>query len=631
MSWKRVKKWFLGNPLATHQISHEKLSNPRALAIFSSDALSSVAYATEAILLALLVAGQGALRVSLPISFAILALLAIVISSYRQTVVAYPQGGGSYIVAKDNLGLYPGLVAAAALLIDYVLTVAVSVSAATSALVSAFPEINEYRRLVGFISIGLLAFINLRGLRETGRVFLIPTFAFVVCIYALILTGLGRLFFDSNFHPPKLAEAVQGTQTLGIFLILRAFASGCTALTGIEAISDGAAAFRNPTGQNAKKTLMYLGIMLGTLFLGITFLVHRFGVIPSGSETALSQLAKITFAGTIAAPLYFCVQAATVLILVLASNTAFSDFPRLAQFLARDEFLPKQFASIGHRLVYSVGIVVLTLSSAILVWLFNAREHALLPFYAIGVFTAFTLSQAGMTVFWWKRQEISGWNWLRVFLGVVGALVTGIVFALELVTKAGHGAFLVPILVVGFIVLFQKIKKHYARTAGTLAVGEYIPRLPFKPKHTVVVPIEAVNRATLKALAHVVSRKPSRILAVHVALDMSEAAKLSAKWEKHVNRLRLDWTGFYEGEIPLEIIHCEYPQEESVVDKILDFIRSIDRRYDDDTVTVVMPHLVFRGLSGRFLHNHTTMAIEHALEEAPDIDVDVEFVPYRIR
>lgn len=631
MPWKRAKRWFLGDLLSLRQVSHEKLSNPRALAIFSSDALSSVAYATEAILLVLLAAGHGALSVSLPISLAILVLLAIVISSYRQTVVAYPQGGGSYIVAKDNLGLYPGLVAAAALLIDYILTVAVSVSAAVSALVSAFPEISGFRRMIGFGAIGLLAFINLRGLRETGRLFLLPTFVFVVCIYVLILTGLGRLFFDPNFHPPQLREAAQGVQTLGIFLILRAFASGCTALTGIEAISDGAAAFRNPTGQNAKKTLMYLGLILGTLFLGITFLSDRLGVIPSASETALSQLAKITFVGTMVAPLYYCVQVATVLILVLASNTAFSDFPRLTQFLARDEFLPKQFGSIGHRLVYSVGIVVLTLSSAILIWLFNAREHALLPFYAIGVFTAFTLSQAGMAVFWWKRRSESKWNWLRISLGAVGALVTGIVFALELITKAGHGAWLVPILVFGFIVLFRKIKKHYARTAVTLAVGEYIPRLPFKPKHTVVLPVETVNRATLKALAHVISRKPSRVLAVHVALDLGEAAKLKAKWDRQISRLSADWTEFYGSTIPLEIIHCEYPQEESVVNKILDFIRSIDRRYDDDTVTVVMPHLVFRGLSGRFLHNHTTMAIEHALEEAPDIDVDVEFVPYRIK
>ncbi len=621
----------MGDLLSSKHISREKLSNPQALAIFSSDALSSVAYATEAILLALMVVGTAKLGASLPVALAILALLALVISSYRETVIAYPQGGGSYIVAKENLGLYPGLVAAAALLIDYILTVAVSISAAMSALVSAIPEITDYRRTIAIGAVGMLAFINLRGLRETGRIFLIPTFTFVVCIYILILTGLIRLFFDPSFELPK-PEVMSGTVgTLSVFIVLRAFASGCTALTGIEAISDGAAAFRHPPGINAKKTLTYLGFMLGTLFLGITFLANKFGIVPGANETVVSQLAKIVFGGTRFTPLYYCVQAATVLILFLASNTAFSDFPRLTQFLARDEFLPKQFASVGRRLVYSVGIIVLALSSAILIWLFNAREHALLPFYAIGVFTAFTFSQAGMAVFWWKRRCQSKWNFVRVVLGAVGATVTGIVFMLELITKAGRGAFLVPILVYVVIILFVKIKKHHGRTAQMLAVGEYIPQLPFKAKHTVVLPVEAVNRAMLKALAHVVSRKPSRIIAVHVSLDKEDAVKIKTKWDRQISRLKFEWITFYNGDIPLEIIYCEYPQEESIVDKILDFIRKIDRRYDDDTVTVVMPHLLFRGLAGRFLHNHTTMAIEHALEQAPDIDVDVEFVPYRIK
>ncbi len=624
-----LKRLLIGEPLKLSQANEEKLSNSRALAIFSSDALSSVAYATEAILLALFGVGSLVLGASLPIAIAITALIIIVISSYRQTVIAYPHGGGSYRVARENLGIYPGLVAAAALLIDYILTVAVSVSAGVSAICSAFPELGEFRVWMALVFIVLLAILNLRGVRDVGRYFTVPTYAFVICLGALIIIGFGRYFLDPsfNYNNAKLSSGLETINTLSIFLLLKAFASGCTALTGIEAISDGVQAFREPTGKNAKKTLFYLGLILSSLFLGITVLAKLFGIFPQEGETVVSQIARVIFFDTWAKPFYFLVQGATMLILLLASNTAFADFPRLAGFLAEDEFMPNHFKKVGDRLVKTFGIRVLAISSIGLIWFFKAREHALLPFYAIGVFTAFTLSQTGMAVFWWRKHKESKSAYFRFALGLFGAFVTGIVLLLELITKASRGAFLVPVIVFFIVIVFNKIKAHYTMAAKKLAVKDYTPEI--KPKHTMVLFIDSVNRASLKALARAISQRPSRIMVAHISSDREKAEKLREKWELNIARLLPKWSEYYSGDLPLEIIHCEYSQEGYVVSEAKEFVRAIDRRYDDDTVTVIMPHLVTHGGFEHSLHNRTALAIVREIEEDPGINADIELVPCR--
>jgi amino acid transporter len=394
-----LKRLFVGQPLATEALAHERLSKRIALAVFSSDALSSVAYATEAILIALAVAGAAALEMVTPIAIGIAALLITVAFSYRQTIIAYPQGGGTYIVSRENLGTTPSLVAASSLLIDYILTVAVSMSAAVAAITSAVERLEPYRVELAVGLIGVVTLANLRGVKESGRIFAVPTYLFIVSTFALIGAGLYQVIAGQVVEapPPEIAHIPAEIHTLSLFLLLRAFAAGCTALTGIEAIADGVPAFKQPEARNASITLVIMVVILCTMFLGITVLADAYHIIPDGSpepETANSQLARAIF-GT-GSPFYYILQIATMLILVLASNTAFADFPRLSYFLASDRFLPRQFAQRGDRLVFSNGVLALGICSALLVVAFGAKEQALLPLYAIGVFTSFTLSQLGM-------------------------------------------------------------------------------------------------------------------------------------------------------------------------------------------------------------------------------------------
>ncbi len=418
-----VRRWLIGPPLPTKRMRHERLGKAQALAILSSDALSSTAYATEEILLVLVLAGAGATQLSLPLAIAISILLFIVASSYYQTVHAYPAGGGAYLVTKDNLGRMPSLVAGAALLIDYVLTVAVSISAAVAALTSAFPILYPERVLIALLMIAFITIINLRGVRETGRVFALPTYFFIAAMYLLILVGLYRVLTGNTpAPPPQEALTTTAVQQLSLFLILRAFASGCTALTGIEAIADGVPIFKPPEGHNAGKTLLVMVTILSSVFLGITFLSRHFGVLPREGETVVSQIARLVFDSS---PLYYVIQFATALILFLAANTGYSDFPRLSMWMARDGFLPRQFANLGDRLVYSNGIIALGVLASTLIVLFQADTHALIPLYAVGVFISFTLSQASMVRRWW-RLRVPGWH-IRAFFNGVGAVSTGIV------------------------------------------------------------------------------------------------------------------------------------------------------------------------------------------------------------
>src|SRR5881409_1404282 len=427
-----LKRWLLGHPLATKQAAHERLSNPIALAVFSSDPLSSVAYATEEILLVLVLAGTAALHYSLGISLVIVGLVAILTVSYRQTIYAYPSGGGAYVVAKCTLGEHPGLVAAAALLIDYVLTVAVSVAAGIAAITSAVPELHEHRVGLGLLAIAVLTWGNLRGVRESGKIFAVPTYLFVGSLGLVIITGLGRMLFGAGeAHPHPAVPAVEG---LTLFLLLRAFSSGCTALTGIEAISNGVPAFRPPASQNAATTMFWMATILGGLFLGITILAYVYGLVPREEETLISKIARISLGG---GALYYFMQVSTMLILILAANTSYNGFPRLASLLAQDSFLPHQMRNVGYRLAFSNGIFILGLSAALLLILFHGETHALIPLYAIGVFLSFTLSQVGMVRHW---QDRKGRGWRKKFvINLTGAVATGVATVVLAITKFTHG------------------------------------------------------------------------------------------------------------------------------------------------------------------------------------------------
>lgn len=584
-----LKRKLLGSPLRTAEEVHERLSKVTALAIFSSDALSSVAYATEEILLVLVLAGLGWLHLSLPIALGIAALLVIVVTSYRQTIHAYPSGGGAYIVAKDNLGAYPGLIAAAALLIDYVLTVAVSVAAGVAAITSAFPTLYSYRVVLGLLAVFLITFANLRGVRASGRIFAVPTYLFIVSFFAMIVTGLAEALLvgvPEKVSQPE-AAAVQG---LTLFLILRAFASGCTALTGVEAISDGVPAFKPPEAKNASTTLSWMGVILLTLFLGVTILAYFYGVIPREGETVVSQLARRVFEGNF---FYYVVQAATAMILVLAANTSFADFPRLAYFLARDRFLPAQLANRGDRLVFSNGIIILGLAASSLIFLFGGSTHALIPLYAVGVFLSFTLSQAGMVRRWLIRKD-PGWK-KGVWINGMGALATGVVMVVIATTKFVHGAWIVILCLPLLVLMFLKIHDHYLLFTRQVAVEGFEP--PKAIDHTVLVPVPGLHRGVLTALEYARSLSP-KVEAVYVDLDVTTTEALLTRWDQWANG------------IPLVILDSPY---RSVVGPLVEYIGAVQGRTKQGFVTVILPEVVPARGWHFLLHNQTAWFIKAAL------------------
>src|SRR5215467_9830746 len=461
---ERLKRLLIGTPVATAQSEHERLTKFKALAVLSSDAISSVAYATEAILISLVAAGSGNLGLTLPISLAIVALLSIVAISYRQTIPAYPNGGGSYIVAKDNLGTLPGLIAAASLMIDYVLTVAVSVSAGVLALVTLVPQLAQFVVPIDVALVIFITIVNLRGVRESGSIFAIPTYVFIGSALLLIVVGIFKTFFIQ--HDPIIGTfpPVQATESLTLFLILKSFAAGCSAMTGVEAISNGVPAFKRPEARNARTTLTWMAVILGTLFIGITLLATSYGfeANPASNPTVIGQIAQRVFTG----PLYFMYpvfQLATLAILTLAANTSYSDFPRLASLLARDKFLPGQFAFRGDRLAFSIGIVFLAILAILLVIVFDGTTVLLLNLYAVGVFMSFTLSQGGMVLHWWRlRREHKGW--LRsMILNGLGAFTTLLVVLIIAISKFLEGAWIVIILIPVLVLGFVAIHRHYQR------------------------------------------------------------------------------------------------------------------------------------------------------------------------
>jgi amino acid transporter len=574
-------------PLA--QARHERLSKTVALAVFSSDAMSSVAYATEEILLILVLAGTAAAHLTVPIAFAIAGLLLVVSVSYQQTIRAYPSGGGSYIVARANLGPTAGLIAAGALLIDYVLTVSVSVAAGVAALTSAVPWLLTHRVLLGIAFTAAIAYANLRGVRESGRVFAVPTYLFIVTFGALVGTGLVR-WLTGTLPPAAAPEAVATTQTLTGFLVLRAFASGCTALTGVEAISNGVPAFKPPEARNAAMTMGWMAVVLGTLFIGVSVLAAALGITPLADETVVSQVARRLFGDGFP---YYLVQGSTTLILVLAANTSFADFPRLNSLLARDRYAPRQFRTLGDRLVFSNGILILAGLAATLIVVFGGDTHALIPLYAVGVFISFTLSQTGM-VRHWLTEGGPGWRW-RLGVNGLGALVTGAVTVVIAVTKFTHGAwivvFLIPLLVLGF----RAIHRHYDTVAEELSLEHLVEEPPVS--NTVLVLVGDLHMGVVKALRYAQSLSPSP-KAVYVELDPSATARLEERWSK-------GGCG-----VPLVVLASPY---RSMLRPLLDYVGRIRERDTNSVVTIVIPEFVPRRWWQHLLHNQTALLVKGAL------------------
>ena len=595
-----LKRLFVGRPLATEQLAHERLSKRIALAVFSSDALSSVAYATEAILIALLAAGQEALAYATPISIGIALLLITVAFSYRQTIIAYPQGGGTYIVSRENLGTIPSLVAASSLLIDYVLTVAVSMSAAVAAITSAVGVLDPYRVQLAIALIALVTLANLRGIKESGQLFAIPTYLFVLSMFTLIGVGLFKVIAGGGSVPPAPVPVVpyvsEEVQTISFFLLLRAFAAGCTALTGIEAIADGVPAFKKPESKNAATTLVIMAVILCTMFLGTTVLANAYHIIPDGSlepETANSQLARVIFGS--GSPFYYVLQVATMLILVLASNTAFADFPRLSYFLSRDRFLPRQFAQRGDRLVFSNGVLALGIFSALLVVAFGAREQSLLHLYAVGVFMSFTLSQFGM-VQRWRRLKTPGWQ-RNAAINMMGATVTGVVLVVIASTKFLEGAWAVLLLIPIMVTILRAIHWHYSEVAKQLSLADAPPPKAVR-RHTAVVLISGVHRGVIPALQYGLSLAPDNVTAVYVDMDAETTAKLQEKWKQ------------WGSGVPLVVLSSPY---RSLVRPLMQYIDELDKHYEDDVLTVILPEFIPSKWWQHLLHNQTALLIKATL------------------
>jgi amino acid transporter len=614
-----LRRILFGRPLPTAHLIHERLSKTKALAVFSSDALSSSAYATEEILRILVLAGAGALSLTLPVALAITLLLAIVAISYRQTIKAYPNGGGSYIVSKDNLGSGPALVAASALLTDYVLTVAVSISAGVFALTSAAPILHDWKVLIAVGFIALITIVNLRGVSESGAIFAAPTYLFLAMALGMIVYGfygmaVGTLVADEGRAVAELdawraAEGAQGLEPLTIFLILRAFASGCAALTGTEAISDGVPAFKPPEWKNARATLTWMAVILGVLFMGISYLATHLSIIPTYDETesVLSMVAHAVYGD---GALYFVMQGATMLILVLAANTAFSDFPRLTWFLARDHYMPHQFSFRGERLAFSTGIVTLGLLSAILAVWFDADTHLLIPLYAVGVFTSFTLSQAGMVKRWWTRRE-PGWQY-SLPVNLIGALTTGLVTVIVASTKFTHGAWMVIILIPIQVWLLLRINGHYVRVADQIALDPQIDKMPTYPEPILIVPVPGLNRVVARTIGYARALSEN-VTAIHVTDDLEAADELRKRWK--------DWGT----DVPLVILESKY---RALSGPLMHYMDAVAKKCPGTPITVVLAEYVPRRWWEWPLHNQTALRLKGALFFRPN--TCVIDVPYHL-
>src|ERR1041384_4301053 len=645
-----IKRILVGRALRTEQAAHERLTKKTALAVFSSDALSSTAYATEEILLVLAVAAAYTSGASftyvVPVSIGIAVLLGIVATSYRQTIHAYPSGGGAYIVAKENLGTSPGLIAAAALLVDYVLTVSVAIAAGVAAVTSAaqgtrYALLIDHKVFLCLIFIAFIAIANLRGVRESGALFATPTYVFVVSFLFMIVFGLFHYFMYGGSAPVTAQEELKTAvgyrlQPLTLFLLLGAFSNGCAALTGIEAISNGVQAFKKPEATNAATTLVWMALLLTTMFLGTSVMAYLYHVHPKESETVISQFARIMFTGPLGW-FYYVVQAATAAILVLAANTAFADFPRLSSLLARDRFLPRQFANRGDRLVFSNGIVILAIFSGVLVIAFGGDTSRLIPLYAVGVFLSFTLSQSGMVVHWLRERKqlreakqvaenraptsngplpdpaladeeihrsyfvtdevTAPANWKKsLAINAVGALATFVVLCVFIATKFIHGAWIVVVVIPLLVLLFRSIHKHYVMVAKQLSTEGLEQLQPIK--HTVIVPISGIHRGVVSALQYARSIASDRVQAVYVDFEEEATASLKDKWER------------WGAGVQLVVLPSPYRE---LTRPLLRHIGRLARENHDTIITVVLPEFIPARWWQHILHNQSSLLLKGSL------------------
>ena len=597
-----LKRFFIGKPIANSEDSHHRLSKKIALPVFASDAISSTAYATEEILivfLSLAAVGMTAFDFLIPISLLVIVLLAIVVSSYRQTIYAYPKGGGSYVVSRENLGRSPSLVAGASMLVDYILTVAVSVSAGVAAIVSAFQNLVPYRveLCIGFIVIVTLA--NLRGIKESGALFAPPTYLYVLSLASLIIVGLYKVYFQDlgpiDHSDAYARELLSGQKTLTLFFFLKAFSSGAVALTGIEAVADGVPAFEKPEPKNASKTLMWMAVILGTSFLGLSILAQKLQPIKDHEGeikiTALAQMAEQVYGGRNI--FFYITQFATFGILILAANTAYADFPRLSSIIARDNYLPRQLMNRGDRLVFSNGIIFLGIAASVLVISFGGIVNALIPLYAVGVFTGFTLSQFGMVVRHFRHKE-SGWI-IHAFFSGLGSLTTFFVAGIVVVVKFADGAWIPAVIIPTLMAIFLAVNRHYTRVRSFLRIEEgYVaPRRT----HTVLVLVGSVNKGVLQAVKYAESLRPDKLLALSVVGSSAEKEKLVNDWAK------------YGMTADLETLTDDF---RNLTDTILTHINRIDDEDSDDIITVVIPEFV-TAIRSQWLHNQSALAIKARL------------------
>jgi amino acid transporter len=589
----RIKELLVGPPLPTKQLGEKKLNKIRALAAFSPDALSSIAYANQEIYLGLLVAGSVGLSMAWPIGLAIVFVLSIAALSYFQTIHAYPSGGGSYIVARSNLGTMPGLVAAGALMIDYVLTAAVSLTAGVDAIASALPFLWPYKVGVALFLLALITLVNLRGLRETGTLMSIPVYLFLFTYLPMLGYGLFVLWRDGAAAPSLAASASQAAQPLTLFLLLHAFATGCTALTGIEAISNGIPAFQPPETKNAGRTLVVMAVLMGTLFLGSIALTQFLGVVAGPQETILSALARRIFGG---GPLYFMIQVSTMLVLVVAANTSFAGFPLLAAILAKDGFLPRQLTGLGDRLVFVNGILLLVGATAILIIGFQGNTHLLVPLFAVGAFLAFTLSQSGMVLHWWRER---GRHWqFKMTANGIGAIATGMTLLIVGITKFLEGAWITVFLIPLLVIIFLRIRDHYKEVSEQLSLSGPPPTLRPIPALRVVVPISGVHRGIVDAMRYACTIS-NDVTAVYVDLDPGESKAVLERW----SRLWPD--------IPLTVVSSPY---RSFIQPLLDFLDETDQEHNDgQQATVILPEFVPAHWWQSLLHNQTAWLLKAAL------------------
>jgi amino acid transporter len=603
-----LKRLLIGRPLKSTELGEQKLSKTKALAILSSDALSSVAYGPEQILIVLVTLGAAALWYSLPIAVGILILLIALILSYRQIIYAYPRGGGAYMVSRENLGADFGLIAGGSLLVDYILTVAVSVSAGADAITSAFPILHDHKVAIAVAFVLLITLLNLRGITESASILAYPVYLFVFAL--IIMIGVGLFNISSGVVPAENHTSI-GTPVAGIslFLLLKAFASGSSALTGVEAISNAIPNFRDPAPKNAAKTLVSMGLILAVLFSGITFLAYYYGITPSARETVVSQIASQTFGRNW---MYYFIQGTTALILVFAANTGYSAFPLLAVNLARDKYLPRMLSNRGDRLVFSNGIVTLGVAAIILILIFKGNTEHLIPLYAVGVFIPFTLAQTGMMLKWLREKPA---NWVTKFIiNTIGTFICFIVTMMFFITKLTQ-VWPVFIFLPIIIILFHQIRKHYEAVGEQLRIQEAASALPIQG-NIIVLPVSGITTVVENSLNYAKSLSPDQIIAVYVGFDRENIIKLEEKWKKVHPDIR---------------IVTLYSYYRSIIGPLSKFIDFVNKKANENhyNVTVIIPQFIPKKGWHYFLHNQSSLMIREFLLLRKNVVVST--VPFHLK